>query len=74
MIDETEDFGCVSPETLKATLQYLYEEAVQAGLHEPAHFIAVAAGSCLDLERRLGKNAATEPPRKARAASEIGAP
>ena len=48
MQQKTENFGRVSPTTLHRTLKYLYEEAMQAGLRLPAHFIGVAAEACVD--------------------------
>ena len=50
MNDQAEVNGNVSATTLRRTLKYLYAEAMQAGLYEPAHFIAVASGSCRDIE------------------------
>ena len=48
MTQKSEDFGRVSPKSLQRTLKYLYEEAMQAGLQLPAHFIGVAAEVCVD--------------------------
>lgn len=50
MKDKAEVNENVSATTLRRTLKYLYAEAMQAGLYEPAHFIAVATGSCRDIE------------------------
>ena len=51
MMDKIETNGCVSPESLQRTLKYLYDEAMQAGLRLPAHFIGVAAEACIDEAR-----------------------
>jgi hypothetical protein len=52
------DFEACTPEELRICLEYLYGEALAAGLKWPAHFISVAAEAAADCVQKAHSNGA----------------